>query len=83
MTPFQEKIMLYYMKDHPLFAESLVNELINQYMEDLIPDVLIDAFHEASKGVGIKHARASRVGDSGTAYFYIYINNIVEILLVT
>ena len=41
------------MFDHPIFAEALVDGLVNQFLDELIPDVLIDTLNSIGKMVGI------------------------------
>ncbi|KAK3588818.1 hypothetical protein CHS0354_028467 [Potamilus streckersoni] len=41
-----ERLMYYYVQDHPLFAENLCDWFINQCLDELIPDLLIDVLND-------------------------------------
>ena len=45
--------MLYYIKDHPLFGENLVDWFISQCLDEFIPDILIQVLKKGSLLVGI------------------------------
>jgi len=44
----------YYMKDHPLFGEDLVDLFINECLDEFIPDILMDALNEIGNAVGTR-----------------------------
>ena len=44
----QERQMLYYVKDHPLFGENLVDWFISQCLDEFIPDILIQLLKKGS-----------------------------------
>lgn len=48
------------MKDHPLFSENLVNYLVNQYLDEFIPDLLIEALGEIGRMVCMSRIEACR-----------------------
>ena len=45
--------MLYYIKDHPLFGENLVDWFISQCLDEFIPDILIQVLKKGSLLVSI------------------------------
>ena len=51
--PLQDQLLSYYMKDHPLFSENLVNYLVNEFLDEIIIDILTEALGEIGKLVCI------------------------------
>lgn len=52
---FQDRLLEYYMKDHPLFSENFVNWFVNQTLDELIPDVMIEALNDIGRMVCNSH----------------------------
>ena len=51
--PLQDQLLSYYMKDHPLFSENLVNYLVNEFLDEIIIDILTETLGEIGKLVCI------------------------------
>ncbi|XP_052805906.1 uncharacterized protein LOC128235194 isoform X2 [Mya arenaria] len=58
-----DRVLEYYMKDHPLFSENFVNWFVNRCLDDIIPDVLMDALNEIGQGPGAVENLALRIRD--------------------
>ncbi|XP_052253861.1 uncharacterized protein LOC127860095 isoform X2 [Dreissena polymorpha] len=58
-----DQLLAFYMKDHPLFSENLVNWLVNQWLDDFIPDLLYDAISELGNAPSAVDTMMGRVRD--------------------
>ncbi|XP_060552980.1 uncharacterized protein LOC132714204 isoform X2 [Ruditapes philippinarum] len=44
-----DRLLAFYMKDHPLFSENFVTSFVNDALDEFIPDIMIDALNEIGR----------------------------------
>ena len=69
--------MYYYIKDHPLFGENLVNSFISQCLDEFIPDILIDVLKKRGPLVCIA---LLLLGDSLCTCYQIFKLSVVKLM---